>query len=272
MRTRIIKAAIITAGIVIMSSYYSIVKETVSKVTMTKVGLLKPNSFETWLSSWGPTMLVLTKRQRQNRFKLEGHIWNHVNGKFLRSSQLCAYYRHIMEHRHTISRICEIGFNGGHSSLMWAILFNGSIELLVFDMCKDRRCDIGEEFIREIFPNIRLKVVRGDSRKTIPLYRHNNPNVKCDFISIDGGHLGKVPTTDLLNMQHLAADQNTVVMDDVNIKSNETYLKTVGKAWKYAVTNRIIIQTGQCSPCTIDSKTACAFCFGTYLKKTIPHD
>lgn len=264
MLTRIIKAAIITVGIVIISSYftktsshdtyYSSVKKTFSEVIMNIVGLLKSNSFETCLSSWGPTMLVLTKRQRQNRSKLEGHIWNHVNDKFLRSSQHCAYYRRIMEHRHTISRICEIGFNGGHSSLMWAILFNGSIQLLVFDMCS------------------RNKVVRGDSRKTIPLYRHINPNEKCDFISIDGGHLGKVSKTDLLNMQYLAADQNTVVMDDVNIKSNKTYLKTVGKAWKYAVTNRIIIQTGECSPCTTDSKIACAFCFGKYLKKTISHD
>lgn len=278
MQIRVLKPTIITAGIVISSyvtlfrnTYYSNGKDTFQKAIMTTVGLLKPNSFETWFSLWGPQMLVLSNRQRAHGSKLEGHIWNHRNGKFLRKSQLLAYYRHIMKYRHTIGRICEIGFNGGHSALMWAILFNGNIDIVVFDLCIDKRCDIGEELIREMFPNIRLKVVRGDSTKTVPIYRHNNPSVKCDFISIDGGHLGEVPKSDLLNMQYLAADNNTIVMDDINIKSNAPYLKfkIVGKAWKYAITNKLIKQIGECNPCKTYLPTACTFCFGKYLKNKI---
>ncbi|XP_063438167.1 uncharacterized protein LOC134719128 [Mytilus trossulus] len=279
MQMKVLKAAIIAAGIIIIISYlmntlfrnnyYSNGKDAFHKVTMTTVGLLKPNSFESWLSFWGPHMLILSNRQKAKGSKIEGHIWSHRNSNFLRKSQLLAYYRHIMKYRHTIRRICEIGFNGGHSALMWAILFKGNIDIVVFDTCIDKRCDIGEELIREMFPKIRLKVVRGDSTKTVPIYRHNNPNVKCDFISIDGGHLGEVPKTDLLYMQYLAADNNIIVMDDVNIKSNETFEKTVGKAWKYAITNKLVKQIGECNPCTTDFTTTCQFCFGKYLKNMI---
>lgn len=149
---------------------------------------------------------------------------------------------------------------------MWAALFNGDLNIVSFDMCVDRRCDVGKQFIESLFPNIRISIIKGDSTKTIPLFHNNNSSIKCNFISIDGGHSGKVPSLDIYNFRVLADVTNTVVIDDADSSSSEICLKTPGKAWENAILNNLICPLNECKYCYTNPKvhTTCKFCFGKY--------
>ncbi|CAG2257837.1 unnamed protein product [Mytilus edulis] len=224
-------------------------------------------NFDQWLHIFGPIMLTLTRTQKDAGVIIERNMWHSFNDSFLRVPQLHAYYEQVLGNKNKIRRICELGFNGGHSALMWASLFNGDLELLSFDLCTDKRCDIGEAFIRKMFPNIRLKIIRGDSTKTVPNYVLSNTNVKCDFISIDSDHFGSVDSFDILNMRYLASRNHTVAFEVADEMSRGSFLRTVSLAWKRAISSKIILQQGECQFCysnPVKNRT-CKFCFGKYV-------
>lgn len=50
----------------------------------------------------------------------------------------------------------------------------------------------------------RLTVVKGSSLETVPEFAAENPDVKCDLISVDGGHTYDIALKDLENMHLLA--------------------------------------------------------------------
>ena len=50
----------------------------------------------------------------------------------------------------------------------------------------------------------RLTVVKGSSLETVPEFAADNPDVKCDLISVDGGHTYDVALKDRENMHLLA--------------------------------------------------------------------
>lgn len=61
----------------------------------------------------------------------------------------------------------------------------------------------------------RLRIVKGDSTKTVVDFAAENPSVKCDLLSVDGGHTHDVALADIRHMHNLANPRfNTVVIDD----------------------------------------------------------
>lgn len=224
-------------------------------------------NFEQWLHIFGPIMLTLTRTQEDAGARIEGNMWHSINGSFLRITQLHAYYEQVLGNKNKMRRICELGFNGGHSALMWASLFNGDLELLSFDLCTDKRCDIGEAFIHKMFPNIRLKIIRGDSTKTVPNYVLTNTNVKCDFISIDSDRFGSVASFIILNMRYFAAQNHTVAFEVADDMSSVSFLETMELAWKRAISSKIMLQQGECQFCysNPEKNRTCKFCFGKYV-------
>ena len=204
----------------------------------------------------------LTNAQAGN--KLEGHIFNlGRHNTFRRRPQLQAYIKLVNERR--FQRICETGFNGGHSAVLWASLLP-TVQIISFDLCKDARCEVGQAFFDSLFPKASLTIVNGDSTKTVPQYAKKHPDVKCDFISVDGGHTGDVPKLDIRNMAKLAKPGALIVMDDVDKHSHASFLKTPGLAWFDAVQSGMILSRG-CSACyrkDAKRRTTCTFCIGVY--------
>lgn len=225
-------------------------------------------SFDKWINRWHDVFVGLTSKQKQAGSELEGHIYNFNagTGQWSRRPQLQGYYEHIVKNKANIKKVCEIGFNGGHSAMMFSILFDGNIDITSFDLCLDRRCDIGRSEILARYPNVKLEIVRGDSTIAVPNYASKNPYTKCDFISVDGGHFGNVPRIDLQSMKALANMNHLLVFDDVDSSSPIEYLRTVGLAWDYVIAERIVEQTEPCTLCYSDSNAStCHFCFGKYL-------
>ena len=113
------------------------------------------------------------------------------------------------------TNIMEIGFNAGHSSLLY-LLSNPNSKLTIFDLCEHKYTMPCFKYLQSVFPN-RLEIIPGDSTKTIPHYYKSNPHTKFDLIHIDGGHFGDIPNKDFYNSLNLASD--VIIWDDTQIES-----------------------------------------------------
>ena len=113
------------------------------------------------------------------------------------------------------TNIMEIGFNAGHSSLLY-LLANPNSKLTIFDICQHKYTLPCFKYLQSVFPD-RLQIFPGDSTKTVPEFYTNNSNSKFDLIHIDGAHFGDIPNKDFYNSLKLASD--IIIWDDTQIKT-----------------------------------------------------
>lgn len=147
----------------------------------------------------------------------------------------------------------------------------------MFDMCKERRCEIGKEYINRVQPSSApLDIIAGDTRETVARFADENPDLKCQWLSVDAGHIEDMPILDLRNIQRFAdCDFNILVMDDVGPPDlvrgpdQEHFLSVVGKAWETVVTEGMVEQD-YCAKCYVreaeraKNRYECNYCFGRY--------
>ena len=113
------------------------------------------------------------------------------------------------------TNIMEIGFNAGHSSLLY-LLANPNSKLTIFDICEHKYTIPCFKYLQSVFPD-RLQFFPGDSTKTVAEFYTNNSNTKFDLIHIDGAHFGDIPNKDFYNSLKLASD--IIIWDDTQIKT-----------------------------------------------------
>jgi FkbM family methyltransferase len=143
--------------------------------------------------------------------------------------------------------IMEIGFNAGHSALLFLAITPPETKVVSFDLGEYAYVFAAKRYIDSVFPG-RHTLVTGDSTVTIPKYeeqvahRMKNPATAppllFDFIFIDGGHQGDIPMKDILNSLRLARDEkNIVAIDDISRDPSRQAHYTVEptKAWSQMV-------------------------------------
>ena len=118
------------------------------------------------------------------------------------------------------TNIMEIGFNAGHSSLLY-LLSNSNSKLTIFDICSHVYTIPCFKYLQSVFPN-RLQIFPGDSTNTIPKFINNNPNTKFDLIHIDGCHHPDIANQDFYNSLKLASD--IIIWDDTQMKTLDNLL------------------------------------------------
>ena len=102
-----------------------------------------------------------------------------------------------------------------------------------------------EKHLHKLYPG-RLQVTWGDSKKTLPVFRRQHPDVTCDVIIIDGGHTTDVCKSDFLNFKEMATDvDNVVILDNYPQKSADS-IKELGNVWEWAKRNGEIIEIFNC--------------------------
>ena len=75
------------------------------------------------------------------------------------------------------TKLCEIGFNGGHSAMLLLLgTENRNIQFQVFDIGEHNYVNPCLQYIKHSFSNANINLVEGDSRLTIPNYICNNPS------------------------------------------------------------------------------------------------
>ena len=152
--------------------------------------------------------------------------------------------------------IMEIGFNAGHSALLFLAITPPETKVVSFDLGEYAYVFAAKRYIDSVFPG-RHTLVTGDSTITIPKYeeqvahRMKNPDtappLRFDVIFIDGGHQNDIPLKDILNSQRLARDIRTVViMDDVYRDTSRQAHYTIQptKAWLQMTSSGVIREDG----------------------------
>lgn len=134
--------------------------------------------------------------------------------------------------------VCETGFNAGNSALLF--LTQSHARLYEFDMGEHVYSQEAANFLGTSFPG-RLKVSWGNSIKTLPAFKKESPEVRCDIIIIDGGHSFEVAQADLTNFAPLAAAENIVVIDDTPCVSD--WCQGPSQAWAEAKRTGVITET-----------------------------
>ncbi len=164
--------------------------------------------------------------------RLEGNI-----GRTEKKSQAMCYYD--LARRSGVKSICEIGFNAGHSTLLW-LAASSHTKVYSWDLGEHPYTKRIAEYLKYKFPG-RLNIFYGNSTKTVPLVARQMVNgrrsLECDIISIDGGHTYGVAKTDIINMKQFATPSTIVIVDDVS--EDVDYAEWVLNAW------RDVIQMGQ---------------------------
>lgn len=113
-------------------------------------------------------------------------------------------------------RFLEIGFNGGHSSLI-ALYHNPFLEVHSVDICMHSYTELAAKYLKQRFPG-RFHFYKGDSREVLPALAVRQKNLKFDVIHVDGGHGASLCRTDISNSIRLAARPCTLILDDTRAK------------------------------------------------------
>lgn len=110
------------------------------------------------------------------------------------------------------NNIMEIGFNAGHSTLLF-LLSNPKSFITVFDLCEHDYTMPCFRYLNEKFPN-RLQMIAGNSIYTLPNFykKFFSDKNKFDLIHIDGCHYREIANKDFFNSLRMA--DNFIVFDD----------------------------------------------------------
>lgn len=186
---------------------------------------------------------------QQNGGVTEGHS-NQVAKEMQTMNQIAADPR--------IKTICETGFNGGHGTLRWLLHSNPQAHVYSFDIGVHGYSRPAAKFLEDTFPG-RHTATWGDSTQTIPVFRLQHPEVKCNLIFVDGGHDYPVAVADLQNFMPMADPEYNIVMID-DVYCGMVYCQGPNVAWVQ------MVQTGQIIQTAIDSEPGGArgFALGTY--------
>lgn len=122
--------------------------------------------------------------------------------------------------KHAVNRICEIGFNAGHSSFLLLIgNKDKNIEYTIFDICDHKYTRPCFEYLKSNFSNTNFEFIEGDSTQEVPkwILQNSDKTSTFDVVHVDGGHTEHCILNDLKNAIQLVKVGGLVIIDDTNI-------------------------------------------------------
>ena len=108
----------------------------------------------------------------------------------------------------TVRTVCEIGFNVGHSALVW-LSSSPTSRLVEFDTFDTAQGLAALDFLQRRYPG-RVTAYRGDSLVEVPRARLPSP---CDVVHIDGRHQYDYVLRDFFHVREHASPNATYVFD-----------------------------------------------------------
>jgi hypothetical protein len=140
-------------------------------------------------------------------------FWKHLTTEY--QEELISKRTNLFNFGSKSKHIMEIGFNAGHSCLLF-LLSNPSSKIVIFDINEHKYTKPCFEYLDREFPN-RMTFITGDSTKTVPQFAREYPYLKFDLIHVDGCHNLDIITQDLKNIRHLVANNHVIISDDDQI-------------------------------------------------------
>ena len=117
------------------------------------------------------------------------------------------------------TRICEIGFNAGHSSMLMLLGRNTDpLQFTVFDIGHHLYTAPCYEYINQAFPHVEFEYVEGDSTIKMPEWINARPHMKYtyDLVHVDGGHSEYCASNDMKNADLLLKPNGIMIVDDTD--------------------------------------------------------
>lgn len=129
------------------------------------------------------------------------------------------------------SKICEIGFNAGHSAALFMI-HAPQAEFTFFDLGEHKYTKPCYEYLRQKFPETQSKMIVGDSRLSLPLWMQSCREQlgTFDVVHVDGGHSESCAVSDLAAAIMLVRKGGIVILDD----TNDPMIRTCFERWERA--------------------------------------
>ena len=145
--------------------------------------------------------------------------WWETMGHAAQKPAQVASFRGLMAAREQLRRgnVCEIGFNAGHSAIMW--LHGTDAHLVEFDLQTLPYSAASRAFVEASFRG-RVQFHVGKSRQTVPAYAasvRNGTAPPCDLWLVDGDH-GAGAQHDMLNAFDASRAGTLVVADDASLR------------------------------------------------------
>lgn len=150
-----------------------------------------------------------------------------------------------------VRSIAEIGFNGGHSTLLM-LVSNPVARIQSFDMGSHTYGRPTWDFLKQQFPAHEMSIAWGDSRQTVPEFHRKNPDQRFDVVIVDGGHDHEVAMADIMNMRALSHKHTILVIDDTPCQAPycvDTAVEAQERAGVIKVETRYPFSTGRA--CTV---------------------
>ena len=142
--------------------------------------------------------------------------------------------------KQAITKICEIGFNAGHSSMLMLLGRDKTpLDFTIFDIGHHHYTKPSLNYIRSQFQHINFEYIEGDSTVTMPKWIEENN--KClgvyDVVHIDGGHSEHCISNDIKNTDLIVKIGGIVIVDDTNAQEINKYVDLYISNGKYREIN-----------------------------------
>ena len=161
----------------------------------------------------------LKNRIINSNVDLEGNCFYHHNTLIdypeLYSKQLNLFWCG----KQAVEYMCEIGFNAGHSTMLFLLGRNGEpLNYTIFDIGSHPYTRPCFEYIQSKYTNVNFEYVEGDSTNTMSEWINNHKEFmyKYDVIHVDGGHSEHCIFNDMKNADLLVKKNGIVIVDDTH--------------------------------------------------------
>jgi hypothetical protein len=133
------------------------------------------------------------------------------------------------------TRICEIGFNAGHSSMLFLLGRKTPLEFTIFDIGLHRYTKPCLQYIASKYPTVQFEYIEGDSTVTMPIWIEQNPLLleSYDVVHVDGGHSEHCISNDMKNADRLVKVNGILIVDDTNFYHINTYADLYIQSGRY---------------------------------------
>lgn len=133
------------------------------------------------------------------------------------------------------NKICEIGFNAGHSMLLFLLANDQINNISIFDLSIHKYTTQCAEYIYSKFPYCKIHLYWGDSKKKLPDFIQDFPeNIEqYDLVHVDGGHTEDCVTNDIFYGQMLVSVNGLLIIDDTNVEFINSKVNDLINTGKY---------------------------------------
>lgn len=125
-------------------------------------------------------------------------------------------------------KVCEIGFNAGHSALLLLLSreYSVNLEFLIFDICRHKYTEPCLEYIKKEFSDVKFEIVGGNSIIKIPewIKQNSEQSGSFDVVHVDGGHSEDCIKNDFENADKLVKKGGIIIIDDTDSRHISKYV------------------------------------------------